>query len=235
VKVSCKGFARFQVVAVKWDGRISRSVFISTNQDGRASVIIGVPPATAGAHRIVVESDSHRAPSKTFTVIPSLSVSPDSGPGESTVRATLRGFGKGEVVNIRVQGQTRIRATVTMSSTGSGSVLFTIPSGAAADLVIRAEGSAGNVAKDGFHRTEVLATEEPTLTPTSTAVPTETPTSTPTEEATSVPTETSTPEPSSTSTPEPTSSADSTPTETPAVTETVPVLPDDVIPASPTE
>jgi hypothetical protein len=230
VKVSCKGFAPFQSVVVKWDGRTSQQRFMFTDQNGRASTIFGVPPATAGAHRIIVSSESHTAPSKRFTVIPSLSVNPTSGPGNGTVRATLRGFAKGEVVNIRVQGQTRIRATVTMSSTGSGSVLFTVPNGSTADIVIRAEGSAGNVARDGFHRTEVMPPADPTQTPTATA----TATATSTVGIEDDPTET--PEPTVTETEEATVTPTATdaPSETPTPTATIADPPAEVVPASPT-
>lgn len=236
VKVSCKGFAQYQVVYVKWDGRSSATTTTYTDQDGRFTTHLTVPAAVAGTHRIVIASDSHRAPTKYFTVIPSLSVSPNSGTADTSVRATLRGFAKGEIINIRVQGQRRIRATATASSTGSASVLFTVPNGSTTDIIIRAEGSAGNVATARFYRTEIATAEEPApaTEATSTPEPTGTPTVAPTETPTAPPVDAGTPEP-----PAPTETAitppPDAPTDTPSATEPSVDPPAQEVPATPTE
>jgi hypothetical protein len=198
-----------------------------SNDEGRFTAFLTVPAATAGAHRVVVASDTHRAPTKSFTVLSSLSVSPESGLGGSTARATIRGFASGETVTIRVQGRRTVLATITASATGSGSALFTIPDGESASLVVRADGNAGNAATDGFQRTgpspaadleRQAPTEapEPTATPSSTPQPEATATETATAEATATPSEEP---PSSTPGPEATASPTSSPEASPSPTE----------------
>jgi hypothetical protein len=187
VTLNCSGFAAYQVIGLYWDGKLVTGSDRFSNDTGKVSFRFTVPARPSGAHRLQAKSVTHAAPRNAFTIVSSVSVSPDSGIGGSSTRATLRGFGKGEVVNIRIQGQRQIRATVTMSSTGSGSVSFSIPDGAAANLVVVAEGSIGNVAKGGFVRTgpaqaaapTEVATESVEATSTPVALPTESPSATP--------------------------------------------------------
>jgi hypothetical protein len=169
VNLSCGGFAAYQSIGLYWDGKLVTGSERFSSDTGKVSFRFTIPARPAGVHRLQAKSATHAAPRNLFTIVSSLSVSPDSGIGGSSTRATLRGFGKGEVVNIRIQGQRQIRATVTMSSTGSGSASFSIPNGAAANLFVVAEGSLGNVAKDGFARTGPAAAALPTSTEPATA------------------------------------------------------------------
>ena len=228
LRVYCKGFDRFQYVNAYFDGRLMPGPAQWTGSDGRVSFSFKVPAGVAGVHNIKARSQSHASPAKAFTIVSSLSVSPTSGAGLSKARATMRGFGRGESVNIRIQGQRRILATVVMSSTGSGSVQFTVSNGAAADLVIVAVGDQGHVAKDPYRRTgaaptaTATVTGTATITPTATATATRTPTATPTKTATATntPTNTATNTPVDTPTNTPTNTPTDTPTNTPTDTPT---------------
>ena len=230
VSVNCRGFARYQIFDLTWDGRDLFEFPLQSDENGRASVQIMVPVTTVGGHRIVVASDAYAAPRMTFTVESAVSVQPGETRGGNSTRATLRGFGRGEVVSIRVQGSRRVLATVTASSTGSGSVAFVVPDGAMRTLTIIADGNGEGYATTRMVRTGPGPTATPTRTPvapntatptrTVVAISTPTATATATGTSTATATATATATPTETATATPTETASSTPTEEPTATAT---------------
>ncbi|MEA2596343.1 MAG: hypothetical protein QOF01_2812, partial [Thermomicrobiales bacterium] len=207
---------------------------------GAKTTIFTVPAGARGGHKVEAVGAKGGIASATFSVTPSLSLSPATGAVGTTVSATLRGFKAGVKVDVRWYNGTsfRVLKTVTTSSTGGASTSFRVPSGAArgghkveakeqatafkASKTFTVTGAAIAAAAAPTERATVTATAVKTVRPSVTAVPTSTATS----EPTAVPTEpeleptandTATPEPTATSTVEPTE----TPTPEPTPTETV--------------
>jgi hypothetical protein len=125
-------------------------------------------------------------------------LSSTDGAAGSTVRATLRGFGRLETIALTWGGNGLSEAlgSVVASSTGSGSITVTLPAGApAGDASITATGgSSGAVVTLPIAVTQAVApSAEETATPEPTATPSPTPDATETPAETAEPTPTMAP------------------------------------------
>src|SRR5215218_2018351 len=97
VTVTISGFPAATTVNVNWDS--SRLNSVRTDSAGKATITIKVPAAVAGRHRITIAGGG-TSKSAIFTVTPRIRLSPNNGPTGSTVRVTLSGHGRSEVVYI---------------------------------------------------------------------------------------------------------------------------------------
>ncbi len=114
---------------------------VATNSSGAGSGSFVVPATPGGAGQTIRFSSGTAVAEASFEVVPRIRVSPGNAGGQTGV--SLRGFGKGEVVNIRwlVGGTYRTVGTATMSNTGSANLNVPIPSNAAiGNNSVRAEG-----------------------------------------------------------------------------------------------
>ncbi len=115
---------------------------VETNSSGAGTGSFVVPATPGGANQTVRFSSGNFVAETIFEVVPRISVAAGSQGGQTKVN--LRGFGKGEVVNIRwlVGGTYQTVGTVTASNTGSVTdFAVTIPSNAAiGNNTVRAEG-----------------------------------------------------------------------------------------------
>lgn len=162
VTVKATGFPASATLSLKWDGVQVGSA--RSDRAGAASFTLRVPAAIAGAHKIAV-STTGKTKSKTFTVLPRMTLSPVSGKAGTTVYVTLTGFGASESVTVKWGGATNVASGKTDSKGGwKGS--FKVPQNAAAGTVtLRATGAGGSAAERSFSVTGVVASPTPTSTP----------------------------------------------------------------------
>ncbi len=186
VTATLRGFAANQPVDIVWHHAASvvTVATVGASYSGSASVSFVIPAASYGAHAVdgVGPGAGNRA-TASVAVSPSMALSSTGGVAGSTVRVTLRGFGRLETVGLSWSGGglTEELGSVVASSTGSASITVTLPAGApAGDATITATGgSTGAAVTLPISLTETIAPtseETPTPTPEPTATPTVEPT-----------------------------------------------------------
>jgi hypothetical protein len=219
---------------------------------GRAAASFVVPASELGGHKIAGRGAiSGLTASRTYTVQPSLQLIPQSGKPGATIRVSLRGFKAGEVVAIKLEGQSTPVKKITVSSTGSANATssnsFKIPTSYDSyDYQVTAIGQTSGVS--AFRTLSVLlpsGAKAPAPTPTSvpedTATPTETPPAvaspeeTENPQLTATPTSTAVPTETETAVATATEVATETPTDTPTETSTIPPTEIPTLTPAPTE
>jgi hypothetical protein len=157
VEVTLSGFPASSSVSVQWDGVTQTTATASAGGDATASFI--VPAATAGDHTVTGIAGAATA-ERTFTVNPSLTLSPESGPRGQVVGVTLDGYAAGERVTIFwYNGKDAVKRTrVTVSADGAASTTITVPRRAArGSHKVQGTGSQGNRASATFDVTNGTA------------------------------------------------------------------------------
>jgi hypothetical protein len=212
---------------------------------GRAEATFAIPASTVSGHKIAGKgASSGLSASRTFTVQPSLLLSPSSGKPGATIQVSLRGFQAGETVDIKLEGRSGPVKQIEVSSSGSAiassSTAFKIPTSYdPGDYQVTATGQSSHV--NAFRTLSVLlptGATAPSPTPTTTVSPTESATEVASPEETVVATETATEAPTDvptdTPTAAPTETETATPTDTPTETETPTETPAETATPSPT-
>ena len=99
---SVTGFKPFESIALRWyAGSIATTLInVTANSAGSAAIPFKIPNAIRGNHRVRALGNLGSLADATIRVIPSIGLSPTSGPRNTTVGVTLRGFGAGVVVNV---------------------------------------------------------------------------------------------------------------------------------------
>lgn len=142
------GFPAAESVTVKWYHDATTSVNVKTvtiGALGKASAISTVPDAVAGDH--TVEADDGDAlttnPTTTFTVVPSVKVSPTSAKVGNTVTVSVRGYGAAEAVTINwvVAGTPTVMDTTVTNGFGKGTASFVIPQAAMGTYEVQGDGT----------------------------------------------------------------------------------------------
>lgn len=111
-------------VEIYWDSTYLGMA--TTDENGSFAYTFAVPPSTRGAHTITaVDVTTCVEDTKTFTVLPTISVTPISGPIGTKVQATGLGFGANEQLVLTFEDM--IVAVTTADDTGSFTATFTIP------------------------------------------------------------------------------------------------------------
>ncbi|MCC6943114.1 MAG: hypothetical protein IT335_00975 [Thermomicrobiales bacterium] len=129
------GFAKNRPLTVTWKRPGGSTVVVYNGQTSPYGEAVGYfkVPATEGgpANRIIFTASSVTR-TVAFDVAPRIKLIPGSGTRGGTVEVSLRGFTKGEAVRIRwkIGSSFVLLTTVTLSNTGSGNYIVTIPSNA---------------------------------------------------------------------------------------------------------
>ncbi len=236
ITVSCTKFRANEVINVYLDSTSNdRLMGIVASSAGSGSKEFKIPTLVRGGHSVISRgATSGKQTTDTFSVVPSLALSPKFGPSGTTVRVSLRGFAKGETITLKwyttaSSTQTLLTGQVA-TSVGSKSLTFVVPAGTVGLHKVEATGSRGNKASANFslRAASVSAAEEPpTEIPAATATSTTEPTATPSTEPTDDPEPIRTPRPTRTARPTRTP----VPTGTPASPDLV-VVSIDVLPGS---
>ncbi|GIW04877.1 MAG: hypothetical protein KatS3mg059_1497 [Thermomicrobiales bacterium] len=132
VTVSGAGFAANEPVDVFWDGSTIPAENTTADAGGNASVVSNVPLMPAGVHPVKLKGrTSGRQGTASFTVVPSIALSPASGPGGTVVTVKGRGWDQGATVGVywnRTDSSSGVRVcNVTASTSGSFTCQFTVP------------------------------------------------------------------------------------------------------------
>lgn len=182
-----------------WDGQPLPTTTVSS---GVATVdeAFNVPASVAGNHVIRATRSDGAVVSTNFRVVPRIKITPSLAARDSIVDVSLRGYGRGEIVDIRwKRGASFVTlATVTTSNTGSANVALRVPTFAPDGLqAVRGDGTVNRAQTNAFEVSGgpfVAAKPVKTATPSPTQTPTATPEVSVTEtvEATAEPTATAT-------------------------------------------
>ncbi|MER3404300.1 MAG: hypothetical protein C4289_03285 [Chloroflexota bacterium] len=132
VTVSGSGFAPNETVDVFWDGSTTPAENATADGNGNATVVSSVPLMSAGDHPVKLKGrTSGRQGTARFTVVPSISLYPTSGPGGTVVTVKGRGWDSGATVGVywnRTSSSSGVSVcSPTASSTGSFTCQFTVP------------------------------------------------------------------------------------------------------------
>ncbi len=132
VTVSGSGFAPNETVDVFWDGNTTPAENATADASGNATVVSSAPLMPTGDHPVKLKGrTSGRQGTARFTVVPSISLYPTSGPGGTVVTVKGRGWGRGATVGVywnRTSSSSGVRVcNLTASSTGSFTCQFTVP------------------------------------------------------------------------------------------------------------
>ena len=132
VEARAAGFGPGQRVSVRYD---DREVAVAVaDQQGGFQVDFAVPPSTNGQHEVTTEPGSTN---ESFTVMPSFSIEPDSGPVATRVEVRAAGFAPWKRVSLRYDD----KEATTASTDGEGSLQasFAVPRGAAGQHKVSTE------------------------------------------------------------------------------------------------
>ena len=134
ISAKLTGFRSNESISLLWfDGSVSKTVATGmTSSGGKATISFFAPYAYRGYHTIrAVGSRGSRADAR-FAIVPSFTLKPKKGPRGTTVKASLSGYAKNAVVEIRffptadASGTPVLVRRVTLSATGTGSTQFAI-------------------------------------------------------------------------------------------------------------
>jgi hypothetical protein len=230
-----------QPVKITWRGNLIGTA--TSDVQGNVSATYKLAATPMGTYPLALDGGLKWKISSQVTVVPRIKVIPSTAGRGQTVKVSLRGFAKGEVVRVRwIKGGGWVElGRVTMSSTGSGELWIAVPTWAPDGASsVRGDGTSGRAQTNavfisggaGFKAaSENTPTPTPTATTTATATLTATipaspeisPTSTEiTETATPSPTETMTATIEPTLEPSPTATETFEPTPTIVSTEAPP-------------
>jgi len=149
VEITGVDFADSEDITVEYDGvSIGED---ETSSKGKFELTILIPESTAGEHTITVIDDSDNEAEAVFTVESEITIAPESGRvGErATVNGT--GFGDGEDVSIKFDGDEV--ATGSTDFDGSFTINFDVPAVGPGTYEVEAKDDDNNSAKAGFRMT----------------------------------------------------------------------------------
>ena len=162
IRVTGYGFTPSESLGILSDGVRVGSGF--TDDSGSLHASFVVPTKSGGVYRVSVEG----AAAQGFTIIPLVSISPNSGPPGSAVHITGTGFHSEDEVKVVFQG--RVVQSLVVSDNGLVANTFTVPVMPSGSQVVRVSGSASGTHRDTFVVTPKIMVDILKATPESTAV-----------------------------------------------------------------
>ncbi len=155
--VTLRGYAKNETIALKWDTSSAKTlVTVTANTAGSASATVHVPPATRGRHKLIGLGSTRSLGSAWVHVESTVRLRTRSGPPGTNVQVVMRGFAKGEYIEIQWRDRhgTQSLGFATASSTGSVDSTATVPIDATTgSYAIVAVGYDGSVAEAPFRVT----------------------------------------------------------------------------------
>jgi hypothetical protein len=122
--------------SIKWDGVGVKSGVLS----GGGSVSFNVPDTAGGDHVVTVDNAGSAVLSDTFSVLPSISISPDSGIVGDEVTVSGKGFAVAENSIVVTYDGTNVQTGITAGNTGSWETTFSLPISAKGSHTVNASG-----------------------------------------------------------------------------------------------
>src|SRR5829696_349511 len=139
VVASLTGFGRLEQFDLRWYTGSTFQVVTSggVSRGGSRSITFTVPNTPRGTHTVRAAGNMGGVANASFRVSQSMTLSKVQGPHGTSVKATLRGFKQNVQVQLRFFASSSSSSTptvlgsTTVSSTGTGTITFTVPSDAA--------------------------------------------------------------------------------------------------------
>jgi hypothetical protein len=171
VTVSGSGFPGSRTLSATFGGSaVTLSGTTSTAAGGSFSgstftVPSGLSVSTAGAHPVVFQAGTWVSPSQTFTITPTVSLSPTTGHVGDTVTISGSGFAASSALTVKYDGTTQTTSPASPTTTSAGvvsSVTFTVPASVAGSHTVSVTDASSNSASATF-----TVTPQITLVPSS--------------------------------------------------------------------
>lgn len=224
IDVIVAGFQPGESVSVFWDSRTSAGGTRTADSSGRATISSTVLTGTFGTHTITVRgATSGRVATTYFTIIPTVSISPDGGGARTRVTLTGKGFDPRSAVgfywNRTGNSGGVLLCTASATSAGTATCAGNVPNSVATGAypIVAVSGAKSATVTFNVGTMFAAAIEADTASPTPTTTEDGTPTAS--AEATNTPESTPNSESSATATGSPT--AEITPSTTVETTPTV--------------
>ncbi len=141
------GYAATSTITVTWSPSGAGTLCTATSDSlGSFSCSLTIPTANQGAHTVTAKDASANTGTTTFTVLPSVSVSPTSGIVGSSATVEGNGYTSGASVTVSWSAASTLTCTVgsVVSATGTWSCTFTVPHTAQGTYTITATESSGS-------------------------------------------------------------------------------------------
>ncbi|HRA49159.1 MAG TPA: S8 family serine peptidase, partial [Thermomicrobiales bacterium] len=152
VRASVSEFMAGSRVTFRYDGTYVGGA--NAGNDGKASLEFRVPASKKGTHTITA-SNGRKTVTKSITVKPKLWASPSTTTVGANIKATMKGYGPGEVIKVTFDGRTM--GSVTASASGTAVLNIIVPATRGGNKSVRGAGSQGSA----YSATAVIT---PTLT-----------------------------------------------------------------------
>ncbi len=165
--VTGSGFAGSSTITVDFGSSTetcSQGNPLSSSSRGAFNCTFTVPAAVIGAHTITATDASSNSASVTFTIISTISLSPDSGRVGTSVTVTGNGFAGNSAMTgtWAPSGSPTFCTSTTSSATGSFSCMFTVPAAVEGNHTVTLIDASTNTATANFNVTSFVS-----LSPTS--------------------------------------------------------------------
>jgi hypothetical protein len=249
LSVTGSGFGAGEPVDLFWDAQATAAGGATADGGGTVgSYVVEIPLLPAGQHTVAFRGrTSGRRGSTSFTIVPSLSVSPSAGPDGTVVSVRGRGWDAAAAVAV-AWDRTQARpgtpvCSATASASGSFTCSFAAPAGPGGTYPVVATGGA-RTATTSFTITDASAAEVDAARPSATATAagdgapaTPPPSATADQASTGTPavTQAEPPTPTPSETPRPSETPTAIASETPAPSEEPTEEPSEEATATPTE
>jgi hypothetical protein len=128
--VTLRGYAKNESISLRWDTSSAKPLAtVTADAAGSASARVNVPPATLGRHKLIGLGATRSLGSAWIHVESTVKLRTRSGPPGTNLVAVMRGFAKGETIEIQWRNSlgTKSLATATTSATGSVDKTVTVP------------------------------------------------------------------------------------------------------------
>lgn len=136
-EVTVSGLTGGDSYTIKWD---DTNIKVGTVPSG-GQVTFTVPEAPGGDHTVKVESPTGtEVLTSSFTVLPSITIDPNSGTVGTSVTAEGTGFAAAEDGIKVIYGDTNVKTGITADDNGSWSATFAVPSATEGSHIVDASG-----------------------------------------------------------------------------------------------
>jgi hypothetical protein len=172
VTVSGQGFAASSKITITYDGaQQTTSPAVSSNTVGSfISTAFAVPPSSIGGHMVSATDSKGNSASATFTVAPSITLSPTAGPVGTIVTVSGSSFAASSNMAIEFDGNIVANTTTTPSGSIPLGVAFNVPTSASGGHMVSAIDDSSDSANALFTVTAPLISLSPTSGPIGTTV-----------------------------------------------------------------
>jgi hypothetical protein len=149
VNATGTGFGPSKIITIKYDGttQTTTPATVTTTAYGTFSCTFSIPASSNGGHSVSATDASANTASASFTVSPTINLTPTTSTFGSTVTVSGTGFGASKAITGTFDGTPlTLGGSTTTGSTGSFTATFTVPAAAKGSHTVGIIDASGNTA-----------------------------------------------------------------------------------------